>query len=145
MYLRPHSGLLQSPMDLLSQRHTCSVEVNEAPPDCKAIEEAVKTLKNGKLGTDKIHPEGLKYQSSKNIFVYLTMLLFLIWLRLLIPMAWLELTIICLYKKGLKSLAANYRALSIVTVGQAPYQVHIPNLEYAHNASLIDTDVPEAS
>ena len=89
------------------------VEVNEAPPDCKEIEEAVKTLKNGKLGTDKIHPEGLKYHSSKNLFVYLTMLLSLIWLHLLIPKAWLELTIICLYKKGLKSLAANYRALSI--------------------------------
>ena len=89
------------------------VEVNEAPPDCNEIEEVVKTLKNGKLGTDKIHPEGLKYHSSKNLFVYLTMLTSLIWLHLLVPKSWLELTIICLYKKGLKSLAVNYRGLSI--------------------------------
>ena len=73
----------------------------------------VKTLKNGKLGTDKIYPEGMKYHSSKNIFVYLTMLTSLIWLHLSVPKSWLELTIICLYKKGLKSLAVNYRALSI--------------------------------
>ena len=76
------------------------VEVNEAPPDCNEIEEVVKTLKNGKLGTDKIYPEGMKYHSSKNIFVYLTMLTSLIWLHLSVPKSWLELTIIYLYKKG---------------------------------------------
>ena len=41
------------------------------------------------------------------------MLTSLIWLRLAVPKSWLELKIICLYKKGLKSLAENYRALSI--------------------------------
>ena len=89
------------------------VEVNEAPPEYDEIEEVVKTFKNNKLGTDKIYPEGLKYHSSKNLFVYLTMLTSLIWLHLSVPKSWLALTIICLYKKGLKSLATNYRALSI--------------------------------
>ena len=37
----------------------------------------------------------------------------LAWLHLLVPKSWLELNIIYLYKKGLKSLAENYRALSI--------------------------------
>ena len=37
----------------------------------------------------------------------------LIWLHILVPKTWLDLTIVCLYKKGIKSLAANYRALSI--------------------------------
>ena len=37
----------------------------------------------------------------------------LIWLHIAIPKTWLEMKIICLYKKGLKSLAENYRAISI--------------------------------
>ena len=36
-----------------------------------------------------------------------------IWLHLAVPKSWLELKIICLYKKGLKYFAENYRALSI--------------------------------
>ena len=70
-------------------------------------------MKNNKLGTDKIYPEGLKYHVSNNLFAYLTMLTSLIWLHLSVPKSWLALTIVCLYKKGLKSLAVNYRALSI--------------------------------
>ena len=42
----------------------------------------------------------------------LTVLIFLIW-QIAIPKSWLVLNIVCLYKKGLKSLAENYRALSI--------------------------------
>ena len=41
------------------------------------------------------------------------MLTSLIWLHLAVPKSWLELKITCLYKKGLKSLAENYRKLSI--------------------------------
>ena len=40
------------------------------------------------------------------------MLISLIW-QIAIPKSWLVLKIVCLYKKGLKSLAENYRALSI--------------------------------
>ena len=87
------------------------VEVNEDSPEYDEIEEVVKTFKNNKLGTEKIYPEGLKYHSSKNLFVYLTMLTSLIWLHLSVPQSWLSLTIICLYKKGLKTLGTNYRAL----------------------------------
>ena len=90
------------------------VEVNEDPPNLDEIAEVVKTFKNNKsAGTDNLHSEGLKYQSSKNLLVYLTMLTYLIWSLVAVPESWLAMKIVCLYKKGLKSLAENYWALSI--------------------------------
>ena len=90
------------------------IEVNQEPPTLDEIQEASKTFKNNKsFGTDNVPPEGVKYSLSKNLFIYLTMLTSLIWLHMAVPKSWLELKIICLYKKGLKSLAENYRALSI--------------------------------
>ena len=65
------------------------------------------------FGTDNVPPEGVKYSLSKNLLIYLTMLVYLTMLQIAVPKSWLELTIVCLYKKGLKSLAENYRALSI--------------------------------
>ena len=90
------------------------IEVNEEPPEVDEIAGTAKTFKNNKSsGTDNVHSEGVKYNSSKNLLIYLTMLTSLIWLYLSVPKSWLEMKIICLYKKGLKSLAENYRALSI--------------------------------
>ena len=89
------------------------IKVNEEPPTLEEIQEASKTFKNNKsFGTDNVPPEGVKYSSSKHLFIYLTMLISLIW-QIAIPKSWLVLKIVCLYKKGLKSLAENYRALSI--------------------------------
>ena len=89
------------------------VVVNEEPPTLEEIKEACKTFKNNKSsGTDKVPAEGVKYSSSKNLFIYLTMLISLIWIQIA-PKSWLELKIVCLYKKGLKSLAENYRGISI--------------------------------
>ena len=89
-------------------------EVNEDPPGLDEIKEASKTFKNNKsFGTDNGPTEGVKYSLSNNLFVYLTMLTSLMGLHLAVPKSWLELKIICLYKKGLKSLAENYCALSI--------------------------------
>ena len=90
------------------------VVVNEDPPTLEEIKEACKTFKNNKsFGTDNVPPEGVKYSSSNNLFVFLTMLISLIWINCIVPKSWLELKIVCLYKKGLKTLAENYRALSI--------------------------------
>ena len=90
------------------------VEVEEAPPNETEIAEAIKTMKNNKsAGTDKIPAEALKYQDSSSLMKYLTMLITLIWITCTVPKSWLELTITCLYKKGSKSLAENYRALSV--------------------------------
>ena len=88
--------------------------VNEDLPTTEEIKEACKTFKNNKsFGTDNVPPEGVKYCSSTNLFIYLTMLISLIWMQIAVPKSWLILKIVCLYKKGLKSLAENYRALSI--------------------------------
>ena len=88
--------------------------VNEEPPTPDEIEKAVKTFKNNKSwGTDGIPPEGIKYCLSKNLFAYINMLMSLIWIHIAVPKSWLVLKIVCLYKKGLKSLAENYRALSV--------------------------------
>ena len=90
------------------------VVVNEEPPTLEEIKEACKTFKNNKSsGTDKVPAEGVKYSSSKNLFIYLTMLISLIWIQVAVPKSWLQLKIVCLYKKEFKSLAKNYRALSI--------------------------------
>ncbi|WP_411023024.1 hypothetical protein, partial [Salmonella sp. s51228] len=90
------------------------VEIDEDPPGLDEIAEVVKTFKNNKsAGTDNLHSEGLKYHNSKNLLVYLTMLTSLVWSLVAVPESWLAMKIVCLYKKGLKSLAENYRALSI--------------------------------
>ena len=79
------------------------ITVNEEPPTPDEIEKAVKTFKNNKSwGTDDIPPEGIKYCLSKNLFVYINMLMSLIWIHIAVPKSWLVLKIVCLYKKGLK-------------------------------------------
>ena len=111
--------LLELPPELANPDHfeylkDSPIEVNQDPPSLDEIKEASKTFKNNKsFGTDNVPTEGVKYSLSNNLFVYLTMLTSLIWLHIAVPKSWLELKIICLYKKGLKSLAENYRALSI--------------------------------
>ena len=98
---------------ILFYRWPCRLAIVK-PPEYDEIAGTAKTFKNNKSsGTDNVHSEGVKYNSSKNLFIYLTMLTSLIWLYLSVPKSWLEMKIICLYKKGLKSLAENYRALSI--------------------------------
>ena len=73
------------------------IEVNE-----EVIQEASKTFKNNKyFDTDNVPPEGVKYSSSKHLFIYLTMLISLIW-QIAIPKSWLVLKIVCLYKKRLE-------------------------------------------
>jgi len=53
--------------------------VNEEPPTLEEIKEACKTFKNNKsFGTDNVPPEGVKYSSSNNLFIFLTILLSLI-------------------------------------------------------------------
>ena len=89
--------------------------IDTTVPDGKEIETAMKSLKNGKcMGTDKIHSEHLKYSTSKHLLEYLVLLVSLIWTCLQVPTRWLTASITCLYKRGLRSLAENYRGLSII-------------------------------
>ena len=78
------------------------VDVNKNPPNLDEIAEVVKTFKKNKYaGTDNLHSE------AKILLVYLTMLTSLIWSLVAVPEYWLAMKIVCLYKKGLKSLAEN--------------------------------------
>ena len=62
------------------------IKVNEDPPNIDEIQETTKTFKNNKsFGTDNVPPEGVKYSSSKNLFIYLTMFTSLIWLHIAVP------------------------------------------------------------
>ena len=57
--------------------------------------------------------EGLKYNSSPALIQAILSLLLLIWSLVKIPSVWLHTNITCLYKKGARNVAANYRGISI--------------------------------
>ena len=90
------------------------IVIDESPPTADEINDACKTFKNNKSsGTDKMPAEGLKYQESKKLTSALLLLFTLIWSLVSVPQTWLESSITCLFKKGIRSLAENYRALCI--------------------------------
>ena len=90
------------------------VPVNEDVPTGKEVQDAVSTFKDGKnWGSDKMKTEGLKYNNSNLLLERILALLILIWSILSIPHSWLHSNITCLYKKGKKSIASNYRGISI--------------------------------
>jgi len=89
--------------------------VDESAPMASELEECMSKFKNGKCqGTDKIFSEQLKYCYSKQLLLYLVFLLGMIWQCVTIPSTWLQSSITCLYKKGLRTLPENYRGLSII-------------------------------
>ena len=90
--------------------------VNFQVPDQAEVMKCIKKPKNGKCqGTDNIYSEELKYSTSKKMLKHIMLLIVLIWNSLRIPSNWLIASISCLHKKGLKSLAQNYRGLSITS------------------------------
>ena len=90
------------------------VTINEDAPTPAEVKHVLKSFKNNKsAGTDKIKTECLKYNSSNKLVASIVQLLLLIWTLLVIPTTWLHASINCLYKKGARNLAANYRGLSI--------------------------------
>ena len=62
---------------------------------------------------DKLKTEGMRYNDSKNLITTILSLLTLIWTYFKVPTVWLHSIINYLFKKGLRSIAANYRGLSI--------------------------------
>lgn len=90
------------------------VQVNQQTPDKDEIKQAMSYYKNNKAqGLDKVKGEYIKYQNSECLLVYVTLLISMIWNTVLVPMTWLGSELVCLYKKGARSLAKNYRAISI--------------------------------
>ena len=93
---------------------TMMVDVREDPPGESELREALRTFKNNKsAGTDKLKTEGLKYNDSQKLINALMVLLTLIWTYIQVPSTWLHASITCLFKKGVRSIAKNYRGLSI--------------------------------
>ena len=105
---------LENPANFPFLKEKEKIPINEDVPAKKEVQDAVNTFKNGKnWGTDKIKTEGLKYNKSCALVERLLTLLVLIWTTISIPSSWLHSNITCLYKKGIRSDATNYRGISI--------------------------------
>ncbi len=104
------------------------IDINTDAPSIKEIKDSLKSFKNGKCqGTDKIHGEHLKYNTSDQFIMHLTLLLTTIWSTFVIPSSWLISSITCLFKnKGVRTEAGNYRGLSIMLKGTYIYN-HLKN------------------
>ena len=115
--------------------------INDSPPDCSEIKANIAKLKNGRCqGTDNIHSEQLKYTTSESLFKYITLLLRKIWSCLMVPKKWLEASITCLYKRGLRSLPENYRGLSITaTLSKVISGVVINRIRATYEKILLPT------
>ena len=92
------------------------VDVNESLPTEEELKSAIKTMKNNKCqGTDKIYAEQLKYANSHKLIAAIMLLLNIIWNLIAVPTTWLSANITCLFKKGSKSLAKNYRSIFVMS------------------------------
>ena len=90
------------------------IKINEDIPNEEEVKNILKSFKNNKSsGTDKLKTKGLKYNESKQLILAILTLLTMIWTLVKVPIMWMLANITCLYKKGLRSVAANYRGLSI--------------------------------
>ena len=116
-------------------------EIDERPPNEEEIRDAIKTMKNNKSsGTDQLPAEALKYQCSNNLLKCLTMLTSLIWMTFAVPKSWLQLKIVCLYKKGLKSLAENYRGLSVgANLSKIVPRIILNRLQHSYESNISET------
>ena len=89
-----------------------------SPDDINNEDELRKVLRKQKdnkcQGIDKIYSEHLKYSKSSKLFSALLLLLTMIWTTVEVPKSWLDAVITCLHKKGLKSVAKNYRSIFIM-------------------------------
>ena len=91
-----------------------NLTVNEDLPDEDELLKVIKKQKDNKCqGTDKIFSEHLKYSTSDKLIAAI-LLLTTIWTVVEVPKSWLEAVVTCLHKKGLKSVAKNYRSIFIM-------------------------------
>ena len=90
-------------------------QVNEDIPNEDELQKVIRKQKDNKCqGIDKIYSEHLKYSTSSKLFSALLLLLTMIWTTVEVPGSWLDAVITCLHKKGLKSVAKNYRSIFIM-------------------------------
>ena len=90
-----------------------NITTNEEIHNHKELKDILKKQKDNKCqGTDQIYCEHLKYASSNNLIS--AILLSMIWTMIVVPQTWLASVITCLHKKGIKSIAKNYRSIFIM-------------------------------
>ena len=81
--------------------------------------------------------EGLKYHNSPALIQAILVLLTLIWSLVKIPSAWLHASITCLFKKGARNVAANYRGISIgANMSRILAKIILTRLKDAYEAHL---------
>ena len=91
------------------------VVINEDVPDEEEVKLVFKKQKDNKCeGTDKLYAEHLKYAKSNKLVSAVLLLFTIIWTMMKVPETWLLSVITCLLKKGLKSIAKNYRSIFIM-------------------------------
>ena len=115
-----------------------SFEIREDEPSEAEVKKAINSFKNNKsAGTDKMKTECLKYNNSSTLLAYLVLLMSLIWSSLKVPGTWLHSEVTCLFKKGSRLLASNYRGISIGTnMSRILSKVIIDRLQDAYEFNL---------
>ena len=113
--------------------------IDDSVPERGEVESSIKKLKNGKCqGTGKIYAEQLKYSRSSGLLNYMVLLIGLIWSCPQVPGKWLTANITCLHKKGLKSMAENYRGLSIIaTISKVLSAIIVERIREAYEYVLL--------
>lgn len=113
--------------------------IDDSVPERGEVESSIKKLKNGKCqGTDKIYAEQLKYSWSSGLLNYTVLLIGLIWSCVQVPGKWLTASITCLHKKGPKSVAENYRGLSIIaTISKVLSAIIVERIREAYEYVLL--------
>ncbi len=86
------------------------IVIRENEPTEIEVKQALSSFKNNRsAGTDKMKTECLKYNNSSTLLAYLVLLLSMIWSTMKVPGKWLHSEVTCLFKKGSRMLASNYR------------------------------------
>ena len=84
-----------------------------AEPAEEEMKEVLITFKNNKSAGTDLKTEGLQYNNTNNLVNGILYLMTLVWTLVKVPLVWLHCNITCLFKKCLRSVASNYRGLSI--------------------------------
>ena len=90
------------------------ISVNEDIPTEAEVKSSIKSQKDNKCkGINNTYAEHFKYATSPKLTSAILLLFTMIWSLIVVPKSWLSAAITCLHKKGLKSVAKNYRSIFI--------------------------------
>ena len=143
------NDIVPMPPEITNPKDSClmdtlntAIEVDESPPTEKEVEGVLAQLKNGKCsGIDNIRMEQMKFGRRSNAFIqHLMKLLFLIWTSAIVPALWMQSKISCIFKKGSRSDAANYRGISVTaTLSRLLPMIILDRIAEAYNKTLDQT------